>query len=356
MRNNQTCVRCVNDKTVKGIRFDTAGLCSHCTCYDKYKDRLTDYDALEQLFLQKLQRPGEYDYDVALGFSGGKDSTYVLYKLVKEYGLHVKAYTLDNGFMSAEARQKIDRLVAEIGVEHEYVECDMELLRKTYRYITSHYLSPCIACSFLGYAVMINYASRVNARVGIHGRSPYQMLRGLSDSRDDVFRPFIDAGLASGEVDLDAMYADIIAKIDLLVDKRLSSEIKETLLADTRISGYRDFLAYFLYHPYNSRDMIDFLEKNTSWRVESEEEHFDCTIHHGALYLKNLTARRSHLMPEYSVMINQGVLDKPAACEKMREQIDKDLAEQELRAFCEYAGLSYSALICKAKLYSKRWW
>ena len=356
MRNNQTCIRCVNDRTVKGITFDSNGLCSHCSCYDRYRDSLTDYDRLEQLFMKKLQRPGNYDYDVALGFSGGKDSTYVLYKLVKGYGLKVKAYTLDNGFMSEEARRKIDRLVAEIGVEHEYVVCDGALLRETYRYITSRYLSPCIACSFLGYAVMINYASQVNARVGIHGRSTYQMFRGLSDSHDDVFRPFIDAGLDEKEVDLEELYGQIIGKIDLLVDKKLAQRIKENLLVDTKTSGYRDFLAYFLYHPYDHREIVSFLESHTSWRVESEEEHFDCLIHHGALYLKNLTARRSHLMPEYAVMINQGIIDKEEAQRKMAQTMDESLAKKELRDFCRYADLSYPALMLKAKLYAKRWW
>ena len=225
--NNQTCIRCVNDKTVKHIAFNEKGLCSHCSCYDAYKPRLKDYNRLEKLFQQKLQSgEGTYDYDVAMGFSGGKDSTYVLYQLVKEYKLKVKAYTLDNGFLSQEAREKIDRLTQELGVEHEYVECDMQLLKRVYRYIVSHYLSPCIACSFLGYAVMINYASKINARVGIHGRSTYQMFRGLSDSHDDVFRPFIDAGLDENPVDLEKLYAEIICKIDLLVDKKLSKDIK----------------------------------------------------------------------------------------------------------------------------------
>lgn len=357
MINNQVCVRCVNDKTVKKISFDKNGLCSHCSCYDRYRDKLLDYDKLEEIFLKKLKRgEGEYDYDVALGFSGGKDSTYVLYKLVKEYGLKVKAYTLDNGFMSVEAKAKIDRLIAELGVDHEYVECDVELLKQMYRYIVGHYFSPCIACSFLGYAVMINYASRVNARVGIHGRSTPQMFRGLSDSHDDVFRPFIDAGLDENEVDLDKLYGEIIGKIDLLVDKKLARKIRETLLPDTKTNGYRDFLAYFLYHPYDSGDIVSFLEENTSWRVESEEEHFDCLIHHGALYMKNLIARRSHLMPEYSVMINQGVLDKDGAMEKMAVQIDETLAKKELKDFCKYAGLSYTLTMLGAKIYSKRWW
>ena len=356
MINNQTCVRCVNDKTVKNIKFNGDGLCSHCTCYDRYKERLSDYERLEGLFLKKLRREGTYDYDVAMGFSGGKDSTYVLYKLVKEYGLKVRAYTLDNGFMSAEARVKIDRLVEELGVDHEYVECDMDLLKRMYQYIVGHYFSPCIACSFLGYAVMINYASRVNAAVGIHGRSTYQMFRGLSDSHDDVFRPFIDAGLDENPVDLDKLYGEIIGKIDVLVDKKLAREIKEKLLIDTQTKGYRDFLAYFLYHPYDQKEIVRFLEEHTSWRVESEEEHFDCLIHHGALYLKNLMARRSHLMPEYSVMINQGVLDKTEAIQKMEQPIDKTLAKRELKAFCRYAGLSYPLTLLGANIYSKRWW
>ncbi|MBO5909239.1 MAG: hypothetical protein J6Q67_05605, partial [Clostridia bacterium] len=112
----------------------------------------------------------------------------------------------------------------------------------------------------------------------------------------------------------------------------------------------------FLYHQYDHKEIVSFLEKHTSWRVDSEEEHFDCLIHHGALYLKNLTARRSHLMPEYSVMINQGVLKKSDAIQKMAEPIDKTLAKKELKMFCKYAGLSYTLTLLGAKIYSKRWW
>lgn len=356
MKNNRVCVRCVNDKTVKKISFNEEGLCSHCSCYDKYKTKLKDYYALRKLFLKKIQKQGDYDYDVALGFSGGKDSTYVLYKLVKEYNLKVKAYTLDNGFLSNEARDKIDRLTAEIGVEHEYVQCDEELLKKVYKRIVSRYLSPCIACSFLGYAVMINYASKINAKVGIHGRSTYQMFRGLSDSSEDVFRPFIDAGLSEKETDLNSLYSEVISKIDLLVDKKLAKTIKEKLLGDAFANGYRDFIAYFLYHPYNDSEVIEFLEKNTSWRVQSEAEHFDCEIHNGATYIKNLIARRAHSMPEYSVMINEGIITKEEAIRRMQDKPNETLAKQELKTFCKYAGLSYWWTILKAKIYSKRWW
>ena len=356
MINNQQCVRCINDKTVRGIAFNEEGLCSHCTAYDQYRPVLSDRAYLEDLFQKRLSIPGNYDYDVAMGFSGGKDSAYVLYKLVKEHKLKVKAYTLDNGFMSGEAKEKINRLVKEIGVEHEYVVYDDTLLKAAYKRIVSKYLSPCIACSLLGYTAMINYASRVNARVGIHGRSTYQMFRGLSDSSTDIFRPLLDAGLRPEPPDLEALYGQLLAQMESRVDKTLARDIKNVLLADAQKSGYRDFLAYFLYHPYDHRQVVSFLEEHTSWKPEKESEHFDCRIHHGALYLKNMVARRSHLMPEYSVMINEGILTKEEALLKMEDAVDPETARKELKALCDYANINYHTTMLKAKIYAKRWW
>ena len=355
MRNNQECTRCVNDKTVKHISFNSEGVCSFCTSYETDYDKLHDYKNLEKLFLTKLNPSGDYDYDCAVGFSGGKDSTYVLYKLVKEYKLKVIAYTLDNGFLSSEAKEKIDRIINELGVEHEYVECDTDLLKRTYKHIVSHYLSPCIACSFLGYAVMINYASKVNAKVGIHGRSTYQMFRNYSHTSDDVFKPFIEAGLKEN-VNLEELYTGVIGKIDLLVDKKLAADIKNNLLKDAYEKEFREFIPYFLYHEYNKKDLIKFLEGNTSWRVDSEEEHFDCLIHHGARYIKDMAARRSHSMPEFSVMIRENALTKAEAYQLMSKKEDKKIAKKELKMLCKYAHINYPLLMLKAKIYSLRWW
>ena len=51
--------------------------------------------------------------------SGGKDSTYALCRLV-DMGLRVYAFTLDNGYISEQAKDNIRRVVAALGVEHEF--------------------------------------------------------------------------------------------------------------------------------------------------------------------------------------------------------------------------------------------
>ena len=43
-------------------------------------------------------------YDCVLGFSGGRDSAYLLYYLVKKLNLRVLAYHVDNGFVPEQTK------------------------------------------------------------------------------------------------------------------------------------------------------------------------------------------------------------------------------------------------------------
>ena len=87
-----------------------------------------------------------------------------------------------------------------------------------------------------------------------------------------------------------------------------------------------------------------------------EAEHFDCMIHYGAWYLKSLTARRDHLLPEYSVMIREKHLTMDEVKQLMNKKIDINRAKKELKLFCHYSKVNYHKLMLKAKIYSKRWW
>ena len=59
----------------------------------------------------KAERRGEHDCVVL--FSGGKDSTYMLYQLVA-LGLKPLTFTLDNGFISDGAKDNIRRAAAHL--------------------------------------------------------------------------------------------------------------------------------------------------------------------------------------------------------------------------------------------------
>ena len=165
------CNRCLNDETVRGISFDSSGVCNFCHNFDEIKEKLADENMLHQLFQERVDAVrGKHRYDAALGISGGKDSEFVLHELVRKHGLHVCTFTLDNGFLSEEAKRNIDKTVQNYGVDHEYITFDRAMQQRQYHYSMKHFLVPCIACSYTGYAAMINYAVKVDAGMCIASR------------------------------------------------------------------------------------------------------------------------------------------------------------------------------------------
>ncbi|PYO86556.1 MAG: hypothetical protein DMD66_13270, partial [Gemmatimonadetes bacterium] len=64
----------------------------------------------------KATRTGGGEYDCLVLLSGGKDSTYMLYQLC-DLGLKPLVFTLDNGFISDEAKANIRRVVDSLGVD-----------------------------------------------------------------------------------------------------------------------------------------------------------------------------------------------------------------------------------------------
>lgn len=354
----QICKRCINDSTVKNISFDENGICNYCNAYDGISGVLHDYGRLEKLFTARIEKASgkEYDYTAAVGLSGGKDSVYVLYKLARVYHVKVKAFTLDNGFLSDDARIKIDNIVRELDVEHEYITFDVGLLKRTYKYFTNKFLSPCIACSFLGYAAMIDYASKINAGICVHGRSRPQMLRSYLPGGSDVFIEYIKSGLLPpGDVDLETLYGKVLSGTRRHISGKLAAEIEGSLMQNAKAYGYREFVPYFLYHPYDKREVIDFITTTTSWQKSEDVEHFDCLIHNAAAYIKNITARRAHIMPELSVSIREETLTRDEAfLESGKSMVARP--EKELDRMCGFMGLNKQKLLFKARLYGKRWW
>ena len=97
------CKICGLGEDYTNIRFNDDGVCNYCEFYEAHKDMLEDTEQLEQAFRQKMEhakakaRAAGADYDCLVGFSGGKDSTYIIYQLKETYGMRVLAFT---GFLT----------------------------------------------------------------------------------------------------------------------------------------------------------------------------------------------------------------------------------------------------------------
>lgn len=129
----QICNKCILPDTIPNISFDKDGICNFCRSYSTLmkKNIPLDSSVLEQKMLNILRvNPKKYPYDCICLYSGGKDSTFMLYQLVKKYELRVLAVTLDNYFLAPEAHENIKKIVNGIKVDHVFCRPDFGLVKE----------------------------------------------------------------------------------------------------------------------------------------------------------------------------------------------------------------------------------
>lgn len=118
----QVCRRCILTSRVPGISFDENGICNFCRDYEEKElpvEKKRDYPALEAELVRVLKaNPRKHPYDCLCLYSGGKDSTYMLYLLVKRYHLRVLAFTFDNYFIAPETFLNMKRALSQLSVDH----------------------------------------------------------------------------------------------------------------------------------------------------------------------------------------------------------------------------------------------
>ncbi len=120
------CSRCMLTSRYPGIQFDDDGVCNVCREYESYKDKSDQYFKTNEDFWEMVKENSartHSEYDCLLLFSGGKDSSYVLYRM-KEMGLRVLTFTFDNGYLSDVALENIKRITEALGVDRVVKKSD----------------------------------------------------------------------------------------------------------------------------------------------------------------------------------------------------------------------------------------
>jgi hypothetical protein len=357
--NSIVCQKCVNDTTIPGISFNAQGICNFCKAYESYKHILTDFRALEPLWRGRIEKyKGIGEYDAIVGLSGGKDSTYVLYHLIHTYHLKVKTWTIDNGFLTSWARERIEDIVSELGVEHEYAIIKQEQLAPLYQLSIMMSAGPCYTCSYVMFGIFLKTASEQGIPMAIHGRSRPQMLKIYSgDNELDVYMPFLKMALTPiVQIDIPKTYSEVVEILTRLVPPSEMSKFAQ-FFPDYKNGFVAELVPFFVYHPYNQSEILTFLEHHMNWKQHSNQKlfsHFDCAVHPASQYLYQLAEGRSFYMPELSVSIREGSLSRERALNEMEQEKLLAIPSESMKVLCDYIGKSEKALIMNAKRIAKR--
>ncbi len=93
------CKRCGLPETYETIEYDSMGICNICRSAEHKKDGIDWLERKKLLDSLIEKHRGKADYDCIIPFSGGKDSTFQLYYLMKEYKLKPLVVRFNHGFM-----------------------------------------------------------------------------------------------------------------------------------------------------------------------------------------------------------------------------------------------------------------
>ena len=95
----KTCSKCDLPETYETIEFNKKNVCNICTG-TSYKNEEIDWSKRKEKLNQIISNhKNKSNYDCIVPFSGGKDSTFQLYYLMKEYNLKPLVIRFNHGFL-----------------------------------------------------------------------------------------------------------------------------------------------------------------------------------------------------------------------------------------------------------------
>lgn len=138
----------------------------------------------------------------AVTFSGGIDSSLLLYLAVKMYPERTLAVTVNSATLATEDRERIDKFVAHLGVEHAYIEID-ELENKAF---VANDKDKCYYCKSRRIEQLAQWAEQNSVQILFDGSNTDDLsdyrpgMRAMHEAKHLLASPFLQAGISKAEI------------------------------------------------------------------------------------------------------------------------------------------------------------
>ncbi len=321
------CQRCGLPSNYPDSTFDASGTCHLCVAFEAYQEKAQQYfrtmDDLHDLFeLARQRRPnGEAKpYDCISLLSGGKDSTYVLCRLV-DMGLNVLAFTLDNGYISDQAKANIDRVVQTLGVDHLYGSTSA--MNEIFVDSLQRHANVCQGCFKTIYTLSIQEAKKQNIPFIVTGLSRGQFFE--TRLTEELFtNPAIDAD----QIDAIILRA---RKEYHRVDDAVSRLLDVEIFQKDRIFDEVQFVDFYRFCDVSLDSMLAYLDERVPWiRPSDTGRSTNCLINDVGIHVhKKERGFHNYAFP-YSWDVRVGHKQRDAALEELDDEIDVSQVNQIL--------------------------
>jgi N-acetyl sugar amidotransferase len=214
------CNRCMVLETQDGIEFDHEGICTVCRQVE-VKETKIDWNERRRQFEEILSNyRGKYSYDCVVPFSGGKDSTFTLWKLVTDFKLKPLVVTFDHGFFRPKHLAARARTLKTLGVDHISFTANWHVVKKLMRESLIRKGDFCWHCHTGVYAFPMQLAVRFEVPLIIWGQPTAEYgsygydFENIEEVDERMFNRFINLGITAQ--DMVGMLDEDVTERDLM--------------------------------------------------------------------------------------------------------------------------------------------
>ena len=327
------CRRCGLEGRHPQAELDDESICRVCRKFERDEVMARSYfrsmSELESL-AARMRAEAKGQQDCIMLLSGGKDSSYALYRLV-DLGLTPLVFTLDNGYISEGAKDNIRRVVDGLGLE--LVVGETAAMNEIFVDSLQRFSNVCEGCFKTIYTLStqlaldrgINYICTGLSRGQIFQTRVADLFRQNIFDADEIDRTIIDARKAYHRLD------DVVAR-----------SLNTGIFADDDVYETVKFVDFYRYCDVSLDEVLHYLSTRAPWvRPADTGRSTNCLINEAGIFVhKRQRGHHNYSLP-YSWDVRLGHKDRDAA----REELDDDINEQNVRRILTEIGYSEGAAL-----------
>ena len=112
------CSKCLLPETYETIEIEKDNSSCNMCKTSEFKSTGIDWAKRKKMLDEVIEKyRGKYDYDWIVPLSGGKDSTFTLYYLLKEYKIKPLVVRFNHGFMRSNHEKNVERTLKKLGAD-----------------------------------------------------------------------------------------------------------------------------------------------------------------------------------------------------------------------------------------------
>ena len=263
----QYCTRCCMPETNEGVQFDEMGICHACRSSEQKMriDWRQRQEALRRILDEAKEKAGD-NYDCVVPVSGGKDSMFQLYLLVKVFGMTPLAVTFSHNWFTETGKYNLANMLERLEVDHMMYTPNRGLINKLARKSLPMIGDSCWHCHAGVWSYPFHVAVKFKIPLIIYGESPAEFSGRTTyfDQQVKSDKDFVRIGLKESiKVPADQMVGDGVSKKELnLFFPPTAAELEEA-----GIHGI--FIGDFVF--WDHERQTEFLVKEYGWREDKVE-------------------------------------------------------------------------------------